>query len=383
MRILHVIDSGGLYGAEKVLLALAEAHRFIGLDVEIACMAEANMPTTPLELEADKLRLKWQRFSIAPGPDLRGITAICKYAGATRTSILHSHGYKANILLALLPNFIQPLPVLTTLHGWTSINRWERTRFYEFLERMLLKRIDRVVAVSDAMVNAFSLDRRLGHRLTVIHNGIGCRPVKTPHSSRDLAQTRSEIRKFIGSRIPFVFAGRISPEKDLQNCIRAFHIAMEDTRSDLCLIVFGDGPERQSAEHLVRKLDMTDRILIWGYCEYLSSVLDLFRAMVISSITEGMPIVALEAMRAALPVIATRVGGLPELVDDGNTGYLVPRAEPQILSDAITKLADGKQLASDMGIEGCRKQHSEFNIAEVANRYLGLYEEIVQHPTYD
>ena len=341
-------------------------------------MAESNIPTTPLEFEAEKLRLKWRRFTIASGPDLRGIITICKYAGATRTSVLHSHGYKANILLALLPRFIRQIPALATLHGWTSINRWERTKFYERLERMLLNRLDSVVACSDAMVNAFSLDQRLGTRLTVIHNGIECRSAKTLHNPNDLAQTRSEIKKFIGSRIPFVFAGRISPEKDLQNCIRAFHIATGDTRSDLCLIVFGDGPERQSAKQLVRQLDMTERILIWGYCEYLSGVLDLFRALVISSVTEGIPIVAMEAMRAEIPVIATRVGGLPELVVSGKTGLLVPCGDEKSLADAIIKLANDSKFASDMGIEGLQRLQSEFDIEKVASGYFGQYQKIVQ-----
>ena len=129
MKVLHVIDSGGLYGAERVLLSLMKSHDKQDIEVELVSIGEPGVPEKALETEAGKHGLKWRRFSLKAGPDIKGIRKVVSYAVENGVSVIHSHGYKVNTLLAILSAKNRPIPVLATLHGWTSAGKWNRIRF--------------------------------------------------------------------------------------------------------------------------------------------------------------------------------------------------------------------------------------------------------------
>jgi hypothetical protein len=116
MKILHIIDSGGLYGAEVMLLNLVAEQIKLGLDPTIASIGEKHIGEKPLETEALKRGFKLRKFSMYPGPNYPGALKILRFAHGAGIHILHSHGYKGNILFGLMPRKIRNLPLIATIH---------------------------------------------------------------------------------------------------------------------------------------------------------------------------------------------------------------------------------------------------------------------------
>lgn len=372
MKVLHVIDSGGLYGAERVVLSLMKAHQEQGIEVELASIGEPGVPEKAIETEASRLGLRWRRFTVKAGPDLKGIRLVVRHAVEQGVSVIHSHGYKANILLAALPKRSRKLPVLATLHGWVSAGKMCRMKLYEMAERALLPNLDRVVAVNDHMVNGSVLAHRLNSRLDIIRNAIDPRMPAADDYLRNSIGLDQVLQDFLGNSKPFISIGRLSIEKDIATCLRALKIVIGEGH-DACLVIFGEGGEKNRLEALAARLGISHRVLFFGYCNNIDAILNRFLALVISSLTEGVPIVALEAMRARVPIIATRVGGLPEIVIDEETGFLVPTKDHKAMAIAMANVCQNDKIAKQLGNAGRERLLAKYDIRQAANRYLCQY----------
>jgi len=372
MKVLHVIDSDGLYGAERVLLSLMKAHQEQGIEVELASIGEPGVPAKALETEAGKHGLKWRRFSLKAGPDIKGIRQVVSYAVEHGVSVIHSHGYKANTLLAILSAKTRSIPVLATLHGWTSAGKWNRLRFYEMIERAVLPRLEKVIAVTEAMLAGTDLKKRLGDRLIVIHNAIEKKPPPQA-DDQEISKVRRSLQEIDEGSVAFAMVGRLSWEKDIGTCLRAIRILEQQGRAT-CVYIFGEGPEREALERQVKELDLGGNIVFMGFLEGVNFLLRGFRALIMSSLIEGFPLVALEAMRSKIPVVATEVGGLSELIKNQETGFLVNSNNPESLANAIGKLAVNKQLADKFGKAGYQRFITRFSFPVFSKKYLDEYQ---------
>ena len=172
MRVLHLIDSGGLYGAERVLLSLVEEQRRIGIAAAIVSIGEPGIVEKPLERAAREIGTLVHPFRMLPGPNPVGALRLLGVARRERADVLHSHGFKANVLLAFLPRRWRCIPMVSTLHGYTGGARVGRMRLYEWADRRALGRMDRVVLVHGGMLRDPRLARLRDSRWSVIENGI-------------------------------------------------------------------------------------------------------------------------------------------------------------------------------------------------------------------
>jgi glycosyltransferase involved in cell wall biosynthesis len=376
LKILHVIDSGGLYGAENVVLSLMLEHKKQGVHVELASIAEPGVAPKAIEEEAGRLGLAWRRFETQRGPDISSMHRIIAHAETQGTSVIHSHGYKANILLALIGRRGRRIPILATIHGWVSARWFGRMKLFEWIECGLLPRFECVVAVSEAMTKRTLYARRLGKKLKVIRNGIAADQVDDASAENDLGAARSAIDIFANGIPVFAMVGRLSPEKDIGTALRAVE-DLKHNGQEVRLVIFGDGPEKEALEVLVSELGLQKNVLFWGYCSCIGGVLNRFRGLIISSLTEGIPLVSLEAMRAGIPVIATKVGGLPEVIIDGKTGILVEPSTPRQLSKSIARLLTDQELAKKFGAAAQLHVSRSFNIVTTAEKYLAQYQALV------
>ncbi len=152
LRILHVIDSGGLYGAEKVLLSLAVETVKRGHHVCVGTIVAPQDEQDAVGCAARDFGLNHVTFEMTDGLNWRGLADILRFAREERTDLIHSHGYKANTLLALSPRRWRPCAIACTLHGWTATSSLTKIAVYEYLERKIIRRLDRVVAVSDSIL---------------------------------------------------------------------------------------------------------------------------------------------------------------------------------------------------------------------------------------
>ena len=168
---------------------------------------------------------------------------------------------------------------------------------------------------------------------------------------------------------------RLSPIKGISHLVRAFgllHAEFPEARLEIA----GDGPDRSAIAELVNSLGLQDRVTLLGWKSDFTSVLARWDIFVLPSLEEGFGIAALEAMAAGLPVVASAVGGLPEIVQDGKTGWLVPPANPEKLAERLRALLLSRQNRMSMGSEGQARARDHFSeermVAEVAELYNGL-----------
>ena len=173
MRVLHVIDSGGMYGAEVMLLNLVEEQIRQGLNPVIASIGDHHCGEKAIEVEARNRNFPVESFRMVPGPNFIGAWKILNYAKSTNCALLHSHGYKANILFGFFPKTIRRLPLMTTVHGWTSTETtFSRMRLYEWLDSLTLSRMDAVVLVNKGMLAHPKIAGRKTVNFYIVNNGI-------------------------------------------------------------------------------------------------------------------------------------------------------------------------------------------------------------------
>jgi glycosyltransferase involved in cell wall biosynthesis len=293
-----------------------------------------------------------------------------KQQGAT---LLHSHGYKGNILFGLLPRSVRPMPMVATLHGWTWTGGFSRMRLYEWLDARALHKIDRVVLVNAAMQSHPRLQGYLQQRIRVIENGIPCSAEVKLASAASLDQA---IVDFCSKTVTIGAVGRLSPEKGFDLLIDAVAAIREQGR-DLQLVIMGEGALRPALEDQIKKRGLEQQVLLPGYRAHGEHYLQLFTLFAMPSLTEGLPMVLLEAMRAKTPIIASSVGGIPHVLDQGVCGILVPAGQPQPLADAIIKLLDNPDQAATQAAFAYQRLVQRYSSTAMAQKYLDMYREVV------
>ncbi len=368
MKVLHVIDSEGLYGAEMVLINLASEQMKIGIQPTILNMRRSASFEVSLESESIRMGIDFHSFPIKTGPDFAGALKIIRFANANMYVLFHSHGYKPNILLGLLPRKIRKLPFISTLHGWTSAGKLGKLRLYEWIDIKSLQQADAVVAVSEATATHPALK---GVRPYVIRNGIS----KVDFKNKGQLPNR-QIVKFCENGFTIGTIGRFSPEKGYRYLIEAFGILCKKDHR-VRLVIIGEGPERRIIETRVREMRLEDRVILPGYQPNAAQYIPLFKIFALSSLTEGLPLTILEAMQANVPIVSTRVGGLEEVLTNGETALLVGKENAFKLSAAIWNLLKDEELRSKLAAEAQSLAIERYSNRSMAHQYLRVYKDVL------
>jgi glycosyltransferase involved in cell wall biosynthesis len=381
LKILHIIDSGGLYGAEVMLFNLVYEQIEMGLEPVIASIGEKGIGTKPLEAEASQRGFKIRKFEMLPGPNIAGALAVLRYARRERIDLMHSHGYKGNILFGLMPGQVRKIPIVATLHGYTSTVGLTKMRLYEWLDTKSLKFINAVVLVSHGMLSNLKLKNIPGIDFKIINNGIppllnGNQSLR-PRSDEVPDNADRRIIEFCRKGFIIGAIGRLSKEKAYSQLIEAFHLIVRHG-IDARLVIIGEGHQRPHLENVVSVLGLKGRVLMPGYRKNAQLYLPYFNVFVISSLTEGLPITLLEAMQTRTPIVATRVGGIPEALEDGEAGLLVPPGDPQVLAATIERVCVGNRSVVDMVDRSYKRVKTVFNSQTMAVDYLKIYEELLE-----
>ncbi len=377
MRVLHIIDSGGLYGAEVMLLNLVAEQIKLGIQPVIASIGEKGIAEKPLEREGVRRGFEVKKFRMAPGPNLAGMLNVLRYAQKHEFDLLHSHGYKGDVAFGFLPRRLRKIPLVSTLHGWTSTNGFSKNSVYEWLQRKSLKSIDAVVLVHGGMLSNSKLQKVRNVKFHVVNNGIALDstyhlPIIPPSDALD-----TKIADFCAKSLTIGSIGRLSPEKDYSSLIEAIHI-LKRKGNPIRLVIVGEGPEGDRLEKRVSELGIGDLVLLPGDRANARDCLPLFKAFALSSLTEGLPMTLLEAMQAGVPIVATIVGGIPEVLGHGQSGVLVPAQRPECLADAIKHLFDNPAERERLGCEGQRIVREKYSSRRMAERYSEIYAGLIQ-----
>jgi len=283
--------------------------------------------------------------------------------------LLCCHGYKAD-LLGRLAARRRGIPALAVSRGWTA-ESW-KVRCYETLDRFCLRWMNRVVCVSDRQAERV---RRVvaRERVSVIRNAVDA----DRFADVDLRYCQQLQDFFPAPRRCIVgAAGRLSPEKGFDVFVQAAERIAARDRS-LGFVHFGGGPLREELARRVEAAGLCDQFVFAGHRPDLDQFLPFLDLMVLPSFTEGLPNVVLEAFAAGVPVVATAVGGTPEVVEDGLNGYLIPPGDADALAGRILDALESEDRRQAMGRHGSERVRRHFTFAAQARAYEELFAQLL------
>ena len=334
LRVALLATAVEFGGIDRVLANLV---RGMDADVELLPILYTRRDTVKhrlfdilaeLDVRFDKIYVDASRRRY-PTP-LRDLLHTLASVRGRRVDLIHSHGYRADVFGVVAAKMLG-LPIVSTCHGYVATDR--RLGLYNRLDLVALRRFDRVIAVSDQLRTEL-----IGHgvdprRVQTVVNAIG----DDRRPDRDRLRIEVRLRHGIASHeILFGFVGRLGQEKGLAYLVDAL-ASLGDGRIKLLLV--GDGPQRTSLQDAVLRAGVGDKVLFVGFQDDPGGWYPAMDIFVLPSLTEGTPMVLLEAMSSGLPVIATAVGGMPSIVTDLDNGLLIPPADATRLARAMSALA--------------------------------------------
>jgi glycosyltransferase involved in cell wall biosynthesis len=362
-KILHLISSGGLFGAERVVLNLAckskEITSFVG--------AINNLHNPHLEIieEAKKLGLKTIVFESKGKFDFGTITAIKKFIIENKIDIVHTHNYKADIAGFGATRSTSAKWVVTN-HLWHSTN--QKLRFYEFIDAFVSKFASKVVAVSSRIKQDLMRKGLKADRLIVIDNGI-------PIEKFDRQIRNESMRSSLGiapGDCAIMIVGRLAVEKGHAVFLKAAAQVVKNVQN-VKFVIVGDGPLREELKAQTRHLNLSVYVIFTGILEDMPAVYAIGDIMVNASFAEGLPMTILEAMASRLPVIATDVGAVGEVIKDQETGILIKPGDEHQLALKIIELVKDKEKRQRLTQKAHQEVCTRYSDTRMAERYKEIY----------
>jgi glycosyltransferase involved in cell wall biosynthesis len=287
-----------------------------------------------------------------------------------RADLLLCHGYKADLVGRPAARLVG-IPVVAVSRGWTGESF--KVRWYDRIDRLFLHRMDRVVCVSERQAEKVRAAGVPDLKVRVIRNA--ARPDAFRRPDPVMRRHMESLFPSSGSRI-VLMAGRLSPDKGVHVLIDAIPAVLAQA-PDARFILCGDGVQRPELERQVGSLRLNDVVVFAGFRNDLDSWMPNADLFVLPSFTEGLPNVLLEAHACGVPVVATAVGGTPELVVDGETGLLVPPGDSAALAAGMTQLLRDDFRRRQMGRSAQNRVREQFTFEVQARGYLELFEELM------
>ncbi len=308
-----------------------------------------------------------------PPYDLALTSKIIEVAESAKLDIMHMHYAIPHATAAYLAREIYKptryLPFVTTLHG-TDITLVGAHKSFLPTTKFSMEQSDAVTSISQYL--AAETKSTFGYEnVEVIPNFINAEH----YYRRDNEALRRELAP--NDECLLMHVSNFRPVKRITDCVRTFALLRAGCDACVRLVMCGDGPERERAETLARELGVADDVIFAGSVPNIPDYLSVADVFLMPSLTESFGLAALEAMACEVPVIASRVGGLPEVVRDGETGYLVALGDVQAMADCATRLFNDANLRRSMGARGRAVAIDEFTTDRIIPQYVELYERVV------
>ncbi|QEG26636.1 D-inositol 3-phosphate glycosyltransferase [Gemmata obscuriglobus] len=363
-----VTGAGG--GPEKTIL---NSPRFLEpLGYKMVC-AYMHPPGDPgfevLKQKAERYRAPLVSIPDRGAWDWRVISQMLAVCKRERVTVWHGHDYKTNALGLLLKR-LWPMRLVTTVHGW--VQHTSRTPLYYRIDQLCIPRYERVICVSDDLLEECLRVGVPAKSCVLLENGID-----TAEYAR--RQTRATAKAALGlppDGLLIGAVGRLSGEKGFDVLIRSVH-QLVARGLDARLVIVGEGGERGPLEALIRELDLGQRVRLAGWQADVRGFFEAMDVFALSSLREGLPNVLLEAMALEVPVVSTRVNGVPRLVQDGRNGFLVNAGDLDGLTRALAGLLKNDGLREMFRAAGRRTVETRYSFATRMQRLARLYDELL------
>ena len=384
IKILRVIARLNMGGPALHVAYLTAGLRKRGYDTTLVAgslaRGEDSMAFVADERDVEVVRIHELGREISPLRDLVATLRLARLIRRERPDILHTHTAKAGTVgrvAAQLAGRHKPPIVVHTFHGHVLRGYFGplRSSLFRLLERWLARRTTALIAVSPQVRDDLvALRVAPAERFAVIRLGIELdERVAGPQDGR------LESRRYLGippDRFAVGWIGRMTAVKRTDDVLVAFK-QLRDGGVDACLCMVGDGPDRVQLERRAHELGVVKDTLFLGYQEEVAPFYAAFDALVLPSSNEGTPVSAIEALAAGRPVVATRVGGVPDVVQEGEDGFLVEPGATDELADRLARLAHDPELRERMGRAGRERVLPRYAVERLVDDVDRLYRSLL------
>lgn len=370
IRILQVITLSELGGAQKILYYLVRGLSRDNFEITVACSPGGELVKWLKELDSVKIvELPQLRRSVSLLHDLNALWKLGRLIAGGGFDIIHCHSSKAGILGRAAAFLAGMKKIIFTVHGWGITPEQGRLKqiFFTAAEKAAAIISTNLVCVSKADFD-WGLKKHIApSKLTIIYNGAPRADFLNPGS----------LRAELGLGADDLLVGTVCRLSAQKNPLYFLGLASDllsvNSNPNIYFVLIGDGPLRKQCEDYINLNCLQKRIFLLGSRENAASLMGDFDLFCLFSLWEGLPLTIIEAMLNKLPVLANNIGGIPELVAEGETGFLVdPGDKSQALRNLIKLLGD-PDLRKQQGISGYHKAESDFSLTRMVRDYKLLY----------
>ena len=363
VRVLRIFSRLNIGGPSVHVILLSAGLRPLGYETRLVVGRESPREGNMLALAAERSvvceAMAGLGREIAPLQDLRALAGLVRLMRAWRPAIVHTHTAKAGLLGRIAARAAGVPTVVHTYHGHVLRGYFSpaTTAVFRWLETRLAASADALVAVSESVKqDLVRLGVASADRIRVVPLGLDL-----AHLAAELPRGVLRREAGIPEEAPLVgMVGRLVPIKDVPTFLQAARIVRE-RRTDARFALVGDGEERPALESLCREIGLDGAVTFFGWRRDLAAVYGDLDVVVNASRNEGTPVALIEALAASRPVVATRVGGTPDLLGEGERGRLVPPGAPEALARAVLETLDQSEAArrrAQAGREHVMTRHS-------------------------
>mgnify|MGYP003224040306 FL=1 len=368
MKVIHLISGGDTGGAKTHVHSLLQ-NLSRGMDITLVCFRDG-----PFAREAAELGIETR---VCSGGFFSALREVRRMIAEEGFELVHTHGSRANLAGAILRSTCGR-PVVSTIHSDYRLDYMGRplaAATYGVLNVLALRRIKYHVAVSDAMRDLL-ISRRFPRETTfAIYNGLDfSREPKRHDRAAFCARVGANVAP---GDIVVGAAARLDPVKDLATLVRGFAAARE-WHPELKLIIAGEGPERPALEALAEELGVRGAVTLAGWLDDMEEFYSALDINTLSSLSETFPYALTEGAAYRLPTVASAVGGIPRLIEDGKTGFLFAPGDWEKLGARLAQLASDPGLRERLGAAVHERAAREFSVEATCREQRAVYEEILE-----
>jgi glycosyltransferase involved in cell wall biosynthesis len=367
VKVLQLISSGGYYGAENMLLNLCASQQKAGCQNSLMIFYNVHAPNVEFYERARRRGLSVRMVHCQGRADWRAVRQIEECIQEDGIQLLHTHGYKAD-LYGYVAARRSGKPIIATCHNW--VGGTAALGIYNHLDRMALKRFQGLAAVSDSVAQRLLASGVPARKIRTIANGID---VQTFERARP-----SQVLNFDESKVVGMVA-RLDLQKGFEYLLRAAS-ELRSAFPRLKVVIVGEGPDRNEIEGMIRRLGLQSNVILAGQHSDMPGIYAAMDVFVLPSLNEGLPMTILEAMAASRPVIATRVGAIPKVIQDGETGLLVDPGDMNGLRDALARLLTDSDFCCRLGAAGHDWVSRNYTSEAMAMKYRQMYDDVLSTP---
>lgn len=368
MKVIHLISGGDTGGAKTHVHSLLQ-NLSRGMDITLVCFRDG-----PFAREAAELGIETR---VCSGGFFSALREVRRMIAEEGFELVHTHGSRANLAGAILRSTCGR-PVVSTIHSDYRLDYMGRplaAATYGVLNVLALRRIKYHVGVSDAMRDLL-ISRRFPRETTfAIYNGLDfSREPKRHDRAAFCARVGANVAP---GDIVVGAAARLDPVKDLATLVRGFAAAREG-HPELKLIIAGEGPERPALEALAEELGVRGAVTLAGWLDDMEEFYSALDINTLSSLSETFPYALTEGAAYRLPTVASAVGGIPRLIEDGKTGFLFAPGDWEKLGARLAQLASDPGLRERLGAAVHERAAREFSVEATCREQRAVYEEILE-----